>query len=124
MNEQIKRKIALLVILILALVGLVGYSIKSSGEPVRVLFKTKGGPVIFDHKAHSDKGGYDIECVKCHHQIEGESEQRCRACHSSETEYDSICENAAPHRQCIGSNCITCHKEQGMDDGECNLCHK
>ncbi|MDY6969171.1 MAG: cytochrome c3 family protein [Spirochaetota bacterium] len=123
MNKEAESKILLGVIIILAIVGIIGYSIGGSGSPIRVLFKTKGGPVVFDHKTHSEENGYGIKCDKCHHETEDEMVYNCRSCHKPGTEYDSICEDKAPHKQCIGANCIECHKEEGMESDNCKQCH-
>ncbi len=125
MFKKFNKSIPLLIILILAVIGVIGYSIEESGSPVRVLFKTKGGNVIFSHKAHLSE--YEIGCKDCHHEIDSGkpvSKYDCRECHRAGTDYDSICDDRPIHKQCIGANCIDCHKEMGMDESDCGLCHK
>ena len=125
MLNQIKSFIPLIIILVMAIIGIIGYTVEETGSPIRVLFKTKGGNVIFSHKTHLSE--YDIKCKKCHHEIEPGKpvvKWNCRECHSAGTDYDMICEDRPIHKQCIGANCIDCHKEMGMDEKDCGLCHK
>ncbi|MGD2009937.1 MAG: hypothetical protein PVI76_02510, partial [Desulfobacterales bacterium] len=56
----------------LFVVGVAGYaytafSAKPPGEPIRVMYKTTAGKVLFDHKTHSADAGYGISCYDCHH---------------------------------------------------------
>ena len=121
------KRFALALIIVLAIIGIIGYSIKSSGSPIKVLFKTKGGIVIFDHRIHSSKNEYNIKCQMCHHNMEDEKSAlgwKCRICHGPGKECDLCCEDDPVHKQCIGSNCINCHKQEGMDASDCNLCHQ
>jgi hypothetical protein len=125
MADKIKIILPLIIILALALIGIIGYTADESGLPVRVLFKTKGGNIIFSHRTHLED--YGLECVKCHHRIEEGKPVLvwdCRACHRAGTDYDSICADRPVHKQCIGANCIDCHREMGMDEKECGLCHR
>ena len=122
MLQKIKKFLPYFIIISLSLVGILGYLSKDTGSPVRVLFRTKGGNVIFSHKTHLSD--YGIECVKCHHDT-GKKEYDCRKCHSKGTDHDNLCSDRAIHKQCIGANCIDCHKEEtGMDEKNCKACHK
>jgi len=124
MLERFEKIFAIILIVGLVVVGVVGYSIKTTGSPIRVLFKTKGGMVIFDHREH--KGEYDIKCSSCHHEADSEDsniEWNCRSCHSIGMENYLICEDNPPHK-CIGSNCIDCHTKNGIDTTDCKACHK
>ncbi len=117
--------IPVFVIIILGIIAVIGYNINGSGSPIRVLFKTKGGPVIFTHKAHSEE--YVDNCKQCHHSGESGEEPdnwRCRSCHFQGSDIDSICEDRPPHKECIGEKCITCHEENGMDTDNCGFCHR
>ena len=122
-NKTIKYLPAL-IIAIFAILALIGYTQEESGSPVRVLFKTQGGAVIFGHQTHASD--YGIECVKCHHKndLTGENKYDCRFCHRSGTDYDKLCDSRPIHKQCIGANCIDCHNESGMDTKDCKSCHR
>ncbi|MBN2160166.1 MAG: cytochrome c3 family protein [Spirochaetes bacterium] len=108
------------------LIGIIGYSIEKSSTPVRVLFSTNGGDVVFQHEAHVRD--YDQrKCQNCHHNMWSDSLERgwkCRSCHREGADYENICEDRAPHRQCIGANCIACHADLGIDPKECSFCHR
>lgn len=69
MTEKTKKAIVLGLIVGFAALGALGYSQKKGPlqEPQRVLYKGKGGPVIFDHKAHASPGGFVATCEECHH---------------------------------------------------------
>ena len=43
------------------------FSAKPPDEPIRVMYKTTAGKVLFDHKTHSADTGYGISCYDCHH---------------------------------------------------------
>ena len=62
-----KKLILLGGILGLAAVGIVGYSMQDDPptEPLRFVYETKTGPVVFDHKLHAK--GQAGECSRCHH---------------------------------------------------------
>lgn len=124
MFEQKTNKLELGIIAVLAVISIIGYSMKSSGSPIRVLFKTNGGPVVFDHKVHEEDAG--IECSICHHELDTDEKiMNCRQCHNAVSEdYGSICEDRPIHKQCIGANCIDCHNKEGMDTTDCKSCHK
>lgn len=124
MYERIEKKLPIIIIIICAVLGIYGYTLESSGNPIRVLFKTKGGPVVFDHRMHLED--YGFECASCHHELyTDEKIWNCRKCHSKEVEeYQGICDDRAIHKQCIGANCIDCHKESGLDTDDCKSCHQ
>lgn len=125
MIDRIKKSLTEIIIITFTILGIVGYSITSSDPPIRVLFKTKGGNVIFDHEAHSSTDEYNIKCDSCHHETDSdEKTMNCRQCHRAGSEdYDSICDDRSIHKQCIGANCIDCHKDEGIDVGDCKICH-
>ncbi len=95
-------------------------------EPVRVLYESKGGLVIFDHAAHSTR--LDGDCTVCHHEDGDEEEKEsCRACHE---------ENEIPLMETYHQkgedfldddtyqSCVSCHEEGGRDPKNCRGCHK
>jgi hypothetical protein len=126
MFKKIKQFIPFIFILIFTIIGIVGYSIEKSKTPIRVLFKSKGGYVIFSHEAHVRD--YDLrKCQSCHHNIQPPASLdvwRCRDCHHEGSEYENICEDKAPHIQCVGAKCVECHTGMGFDPKDCSFCHK
>jgi hypothetical protein len=137
MNKQknwltiVKKFAPFILIIIFAIIGIIGYSLSNASPPVRILFKSKGGYVIFSHQAHVKDYGLE-KCLDCHHNIASpaslnmsSSEWNCSSCHNeASTEYANICEDRAPHRQCIGAKCVECHTSMGLNPKECTFCHK
>lgn len=126
MREKLKQSVPIALILILALIGIIGYSTEKNAAPLRVWFKTKGGDVVYSHETHVQDYGLD-DCRVCHHTIEEDSMpdgSKCRTCHQPGTMYENLCEDRAPHTQCIGAQCVGCHTEMGRDEKDCSLCHR
>lgn len=102
-------------------VGVVCYAAfpdQSPEQPVRIMFKSTGGKVLFSHKVHAADEGYGIECMECHHDIEeGETPASCSECHSADGE-DSPKRSDVFHAQCI-----ECHDEMGGGPAKCAECH-
>ncbi|MBW1720900.1 MAG: cytochrome c3 family protein [Deltaproteobacteria bacterium] len=103
-------------------IGVVCYAAfpeKAPEQPVRIMFKSTGGKVLFSHKVHTSDEGYGIECMDCHHDLEEEGDlpAACGECHEPDSE-DPMKRSDALHTQCIG-----CHKEEGGGPVDCNECH-
>jgi hypothetical protein len=128
----------------LFIVGVAGYaysafSTKPPDEPIRVMYKTTAGKVLFDHKTHSADTGYGISCYDCHHHPpEDESAlQACSVCHPMEAEEGIIpescleCHDAdeiedtetVKRLDAYHTQCIDCHKAVGAGPVDCNSCH-
>jgi len=108
----------------LLLFAVLAHFIHRHHDVSRILFKTKGGPVVFDHRLHTDKDGPGLECGQCHHNDQQDAAQRpernCRKCHYNNKDIRSkVCTEEAVHKRCIGKQCADCH---GVED--CTLCHK
>jgi hypothetical protein len=121
-----KGKTRIFMILLLCLfvvIALWGYCFEQKADPIRVVFITKGGPVVFDHLEHASPEGYELECESCHHNYSAEEENEdsaimnCRECHYSK-KLTTVCEDADVHKRCIGENCMQCHEEN------CEFCHQ
>ena len=126
MREKLQRLAPPALVFVLALIGIVGYSTEKQTAPLRVWFKTKGGDVVYPHESHVRDYGLDT-CTGCHHNIVPDSppkEWKCRTCHNSGSDLDNLCENRAPHQQCIGVKCVDCHTDMGRDEKECSMCHR
>jgi hypothetical protein len=126
----------------LLLVGIVCYAAfpqKTPSPPLRSMFHTLAGKVLFDHHTHSSDMGYGLACADCHHHPQDSEDanvacsachqtlpegqtyaQRCLDCHdASEVEdTENINNSDAAHKQCIG-----CHEEFGAGPVECSQCH-
>ncbi|MBN2040852.1 MAG: cytochrome c3 family protein [Spirochaetes bacterium] len=126
MISKYKTKFPVIIIILLAVTGTIGYLMEDEANPIRVHFETKGGSVVFTHKTHIEE--YADDCTSCHHNAvndETDAEAwRCRNCHIAGGDADSVCEDRPLHKQCIGANCIDCHEENGMEPGDCGFCHR
>ena len=142
-----ERKLAYYLAGILLVVGAISYAAfpdKTPEEPVRLMFKSVSGNVLFGHQTHSAESGYGIACKECHHHPEEAEEEKdvyqsCKNCHQipkegesvppvcldchdkSEVEDSEIIKSAdAFHAQCSG-----CHEDfgAGPKEQECASCH-
>jgi hypothetical protein len=104
---------------VMFVVGVVCYAAfpqKPPDEPVRIMFKTMAGKVLFDHKTHAAEGGYGIACDECHHeQQENSSSCSGEDCHGPDSD---------PKRgDALHTNCKGCHEQGGAGPVECGACH-
>ena len=123
MNKTTKRKMAYGLVIILFLVGLICYAafpVTTPEPPVRIMFQSTTGEVLFDHKEHAAESGYAIACMDCHHDIEDPDERPtpCEECHMKDSDEDSPKLGDAFHTLCRG-----CHDDSGMGPVECFQCH-
>jgi hypothetical protein len=113
---------------ILFIVGTVCYAAfpaKKHEQPVRIMFKTLAGKVLFDHKTHASEKGYALSCGDCHHHPEGDaSSGACGDCHINSED------NAQAPKKCL-----ECHDSGDFDDialtkrtdafhNQCESCHE
>lgn len=115
-TEKKKRLYVGVVVAILLVIAILGYTLEKKKEPVRVAFVTAGGGVVFDHQMHTSLK--DTTCGECHHN-EDESARKCRDCHYG-NDLKEACKDEAVHKRCIGKNCQSCHVEGSV---ECSFCH-
>ncbi|RTZ96589.1 MAG: cytochrome C [Deltaproteobacteria bacterium] len=134
-------KIAYGVVIYFLFVGILSYTVFSADSPetpIRVMYKSATGKVLFDHKTHSGDTGYGLACKDCHHHpmeddtdyracgqchIPGKAEslpKSCLECHDADEIEDTEMLNSgdAFHGQCIG-----CHQEFGRGPVDCAECH-
>ena len=134
-------KITYGVVIFFLFVGIISYTVFSAEipeTPVRVMYKSATGKVLFDHKTHAGEPGYGLSCLDCHHHpLEDEIDLRacgqchtpgkveslpasCLECHDKEEVEDTEMLNSgdAFHGQCIG-----CHAEFGAGPVDCAECH-
>lgn len=112
-------------------------------NPIRKIYYTNAGKVLFDHRAHNADTGFGIACMDCHHHPqdddaalvacsschtadvkEGQVPDSCLDCHDADEVSDAEYPNTSDafHQQCIG-----CHEEfeKGPQPGSenCSQCH-
>lgn len=132
MMKKLKTIAPLVIIPVCIVIALIGYNTSKAEQPYKIVFKSKGDPVVFSHERHSltySISGDKITCDQCHHNVSEEGANKkwkCRYCHKRSSD-KQLCETAAPHELCIISNCIKCHKKidtVGVDETQCSFCHK
>lgn len=131
------------VLLVLGIIGYLfsAYTSKATDQPVRVIYETPSGKVLFDHKAHIDKTKYGLSCTDCHHHPDDEEEAinySCNDCHVTDTDQSNnqICLDCHEQADIEGveinnqvepthtrGECIQCHREFGRGPVTCNNCH-
>jgi len=122
MEFKTEKAVAYCLAALLFIVGVVCYAAfpnKTPEEPIRIMFTSTGGNVLFDHKGHASESGYGLACTDCHHMLEdeGAKPKTCTECHEVDGE-DPMKRSDAFHKQCID-----CHKENGTAPTKCSGCH-
>ena len=101
---------------VLGLVCYTAFSQEPPEEPVRIVFNTTAGKVLFDHKTHLGDDGYGVDCEDCHHEEQDDSSS-CSGedCHGPDSDLSRA---DAFHTSCKG-----CHEDSGAGPVECATCH-
>ena len=154
MTPQKELKLAYGLIIVLLLVGFLSYAAfpaKTPEEPIRKMYKTVAGKVLFDHKTHTSEAGYGLACMDCHHHREEPDEeaepgdeaepyQSCRYCHQVPAEGETLpktcndchepdeiedTEEVLKSADAFHAQCEGCHQEfeVGPAEERCSWCH-
>ena len=119
MTSKNEQTLAFALAAVLLVVGVICYAacpVEPPEEPVRIMFKSTAGSILFDHKIHTADGGYGIACDDCHHEEQDESKS-CNGedCHGPDSD---------PKRgDALHANCKGCHEDSGAGPVECSACH-
>lgn len=95
---------------LLAIVCYAAFPVKQPEEPIRLMFNTNAGKVLFDHKTHASAQGFGLACVDCHHpHPEGEEIEpvSCSACHPPR-----------PQNKPLPESCLDCHEASELEKPE------
>ena len=116
MEVKTQRGISYVIVAVLFLVGVICYAafpVVEPDEPIRIMFKSSAGGVLFDHMGHLSESDIGLDCGSCHHDDEDDPVS-CGECHNEDGDLSRV---DAFHGQCKG-----CHEE---DAGpvECSGCH-
>jgi hypothetical protein len=128
------------ILLVLGILSYTAFSAKPPDEPIRIMFQSTAGKVLFTHQTHSSEVGYGVACRTCHHHLEEDDEsanQPCAYCHAIEEgsvvetegclechEADEIEDTEMPvPAEVFHEQCITCHMEYEAGPTECLECH-
>jgi hypothetical protein len=112
------------------IVGVIGYAAapaKTPDQPIRIMYKTVAGKVLFDHKTHFVASGYGLACKDCHHHPEDDEEAALVSCGS--------CHQIPPEGETVPKSCTDCHEPDEIEDTEiltrsdafhkqCENCHQ
>ncbi len=96
-------------LLLIAIVCYAAFPVEAPEEPIRLMYQTKAGKVLFDHQTHTGDKGYGLDCFDCHHHPpEDESALvGCGDCHLPKPE-----EGVHPE------SCLECHEAEDIEDSE------
>lgn len=119
MTSKKETTLALALMAILLVVGVVcyaGFPQEAPEEPLRMMFKTTAGSILFDHNTHTGDSGYGLACDDCHHEEQDET-MSCSGedCHGPDSD---------PKRgDAFHMNCKGCHEDGEAGPVECAQCH-
>jgi hypothetical protein len=150
LEQMISKKHRLIVygvsvqLLLVAIVCYAAFPVRAPHEPLRLMYHTNAGKVLFDHQTHATVKGYALACNDCHH-LHGDEEiepvscgmchpprpkgaavpESCLECHEDAAEIENpkiMKRSDAFHKQCIG-----CHEQYGKGpqsgSEQCSKCH-
>jgi hypothetical protein len=119
-----KKKIILLIVLILPIAAISGFSQENMTQLYDSAFKSHlRPPAVFQHDRHNDQAKI-FDCGVCHHvydkghKVEGATseDRKCAECHYKE---DDMSLASAYHNRCKG-----CHIEKKAGPILCGECHQ
>jgi hypothetical protein len=111
---------------VIAVICYAAFPVTPPEEPIRLMYHTTAGKVLFDHQTHAGETGYGLSCFDCHHHPEDDDAAlvACSQCHPAELQ-----EGAAPEY------CLECHDADEIEDAknlkgsdafhqQCMQCHE
>jgi len=132
MTSQKELKLAYSLAVIMLIVGVISYAAapaQTPDKPMRIMYKTVAGKVLFDHKTHAIETGYGLACTDCHHHPEDpeDEEEALKSC--------GVCHQVPPEGEKFPKSCLDCHEPDEIEDSEistkadafhnqCESCHK
>jgi hypothetical protein len=124
MELKSEKIIAYCAAIALLVIGIVCYAAlpEKPEDPIRIMFQSTGGKVLFSHNIHTSEDYYGFDCIDCHHYWEEDPEVKpvlCTECHMIESDDEDVPKRSdALHQQCMG-----CHEENSGGPVECTSCH-
>jgi Class III cytochrome C family len=130
-------------LLLIAIVCYAAFPVKAPEKPIRLMYATNAGKVLFDHQTHSSVNGYALDCYDCHHHPPDDKDAltACDKCHPAELKQGTVpdscleCHDASDIEDAeypklsdaFHQQCIQCHVQFGAGPGEgpdnCSKCH-
>lgn len=114
-------------LLLIAIVCYAAFPAKTPQEPIRLMYHTNAGKVLFDHQTHASAEGFGLGCSDCHHSHpEGEDIEPV-AC--------GLCHPPRPAGKELPEFCLDCHDASEIENPEikkradslhlqCTQCHE
>jgi hypothetical protein len=112
-------------LLFIAIVCYAAFPVEKPETPIRLMYQTNAGKVLFDHQTHTGEKGYGLDCYDCHHHPPDEEAALigCGQCHVPK-----------PEEGVFPESCLECHEASDMEDSEypkradafhaqCRKCH-
>lgn len=96
-------------LLLIAIVCYAAFPVEKPETPVRLMYQTKAGKVLFDHKTHTSETGYGLDCFDCHHHPP-DDESALIAC--------GDCHLKNPDEGVVPESCLECHDAADVEDSE------
>ena len=96
-------------LLVVAIVCYAAFPVEAPEEPIRLMYQTNAGKVLFDHQTHTSDTGYGLSCFDCHHHPPDDESALigCGECHL-----------AKPEEGVVPTSCLDCHDESDVEDSE------
>ena len=131
-------------LLLIAIVCYAAFPIETPQEPIRLMYQTNAGKVLFDHQTHASINGYSLDCMDCHHAHFGEEIEpvSCGLCHAAKgekSEFPKSCfechgdaseiedPDIMKRADAFHTQCIKCHEQYGSGpksgSENCSACH-
>lgn len=115
-----------IVLLAIAIASYAAFPVKAPEEPIRLMYYTNAGKVLFDHQTHASAGGYGLACLDCHH-LHADEEIEPVSC--------AMCHPPRPKGLEIADSCLDCHNMDEIEDPlilkrsdalheQCMTCHE
>jgi cytochrome c553 len=144
MNLKKELRVAYILAAVLLIVGVASYAAFSARapekDPVRLMFQTDAGKVLFQHQLHTQPSGYGASCNDCHHHPKDDEAalRACGDCHGKDEkmteatletcikchEADEVKDTQMVKRaDAFHTQCIECHKDFEKGPVECSACH-
>lgn len=97
------------VLLVIAIACYAAFPVKAPEQPIRLMYHTTAGKVLFDHKTHADARGYGLSCFDCHHHPMDDDMAlvACGQCHPTD-----------PQEGVVPEYCLECHDASEVEDAE------
>lgn len=112
---------------LIAIVCYAAFPVNPPEEPIRLMYYTNAGKVLFDHQTHTSAQGFGLDCGDCHHTHPEGEEFEPVAC--------GLCHPPRPADKTIPESCLECHDTEEIENTEimkradslhaqCTQCHE